>query len=36
MIIWLEAIKEYGETNINGHYSVSYGILFDKTANTRE
>ncbi|KAK0492737.1 costars domain-containing protein [Armillaria luteobubalina] len=30
------AIKEHGSLNIDGKSSVSYGILFDKTANTLE
>jgi len=34
-MIWLEAIKDYG-SNKDGYYSVSYGILFDKTVDTRE
>ena len=36
MILLLEAIEEYGEINANGNSSVPYGILFEKTANTRE
>ena len=32
----LEAIQDYGTVNTNGNNSVAYGILFDKTANTRE
>ena len=32
---WSDAIKEYGTTNSDGKYSVAYGVLFDKTANTR-
>ncbi|KAJ7901665.1 costars domain-containing protein [Mycena leptocephala] len=31
-----DAIKEYGTVNSDGHCSVSYGMLFDKTANTLE
>ncbi|KAF9474612.1 hypothetical protein BDN70DRAFT_815398 [Pholiota conissans] len=31
-----EAIKDHGTVNADGHSSVSYGILFDKTANTLE
>ncbi|KAK0205821.1 costars domain-containing protein [Desarmillaria ectypa] len=31
-----EAIKEHGSLNPNGKSSVSYGVLFDKTANTLE
>ena len=31
-----EAIKDYGTVNSDGRYSVAYGILFDKTANTRK
>ncbi|KAF9064559.1 costars domain-containing protein, partial [Rhodocollybia butyracea] len=30
-----DAIKEYGSLDSEGKYSVAYGILFDKTANTR-
>ncbi|KAJ3909702.1 costars domain-containing protein [Lentinula edodes] len=32
----LDAIKEYGLINSEGKHSASYGILFDKTANTLE
>lgn len=35
-MIWLEAIKDHGNINTEGKSSVSYGILFDETANTRE
>ncbi|KAK0463140.1 costars domain-containing protein, partial [Desarmillaria tabescens] len=31
-----EAIKEHGSLNTDGKSSVSYGVLFDKTANTLE
>ncbi|RDB20342.1 Costars family protein ABRACL [Hypsizygus marmoreus] len=31
-----DAIKEFGTSNADGKTSVSYGILFDKTANTLE
>ncbi|KAK7038872.1 hypothetical protein VNI00_010502 [Paramarasmius palmivorus] len=31
-----DAIKEHGSPNADGKYAVSYGILFDKTANTLE
>jgi len=31
-----EAIQQYGTANADGQSSVSYGILFDKTANTLE
>ncbi|KAK0231594.1 costars domain-containing protein [Armillaria fumosa] len=31
-----DAIKEHGSLNTDGKSSVSYGILFDKTANTLE
>ncbi|KAH8827703.1 costars domain-containing protein [Flagelloscypha sp. PMI_526] len=31
-----DTIKENGSTNSDGKYSVSYGILFDKTQNTLE
>ncbi|KAF9031359.1 hypothetical protein BDZ89DRAFT_625923 [Hymenopellis radicata] len=31
-----DAIKEYGSKNGDGLYSVSYGVLFEKTANTLE
>jgi hypothetical protein len=31
-----DAIKDYGTLNGDGQSSVSYGILFDKTADTRE
>lgn len=31
-----DAIKEHGTTNSDGKYSVAYGVLFDKTANTLE
>ncbi|TFK64029.1 hypothetical protein BDN72DRAFT_963512 [Pluteus cervinus] len=31
-----DAIKEHGTVDGNGNYSVSYGILFDKTANILE
>jgi len=31
----LEAIKEFGSVNSDGKKSISYGLLFDKTANTR-
>ena len=34
-IFWPDAIKEYGTANSDGKYSVAYGVLFDKTANTR-
>jgi hypothetical protein len=30
-----DAIKEYGSINEDGNSSVAYGVLFDKTANTR-
>jgi hypothetical protein len=30
----LDAIKESGTENADGKISVSYGVLFDKTANT--
>ena len=36
IMIWSEAIKEHGSINTEGNNSVSYGILFDKTADTRE
>lgn len=32
----IDAIKEYGTVNSDGRSSCAYGILFDKTANTRE
>ena len=33
----LEAIKEHGTVNSDGTtYSISYGILFDKTQDTRK
>jgi hypothetical protein len=35
-MIWLDAIKDHGNANIEGIFSVSYGILFEKTADTRE
>lgn len=35
-MIWLDAIKDYGNENIEGNYSVSYGVLFEKTTDTRE
>jgi len=31
-----KAIKDHGNINTEGKSSVSYGILFDKTANTLE
>ncbi|KAJ7628565.1 costars domain-containing protein, partial [Roridomyces roridus] len=31
-----DAIKNYGTVNADGHSSVSYGILFDKTVNDLE
>ncbi|KAF5309186.1 hypothetical protein D9619_012741 [Psilocybe cf. subviscida] len=31
-----DAIKEFGTANAEGKTSVSYGVLFDKTANTLE
>ncbi|KAF8812678.1 hypothetical protein BYT27DRAFT_7086743, partial [Phlegmacium glaucopus] len=31
-----KAIKDYGTVNTDGNSSISYGILFDKTANTLE
>ncbi|GLB33205.1 putative costars [Lyophyllum shimeji] len=31
-----DAIKEFGTANADGTTSVSYGVLFDKTANTLE
>lgn len=31
-----EAISDYGSVNSDGKKSVSYGILFDKTADTCE
>ncbi|PPQ79481.1 hypothetical protein CVT26_015217, partial [Gymnopilus dilepis] len=34
--ILTKAIKDYGAVNSDGRYSVAYGILFDKTANTLE
>ncbi|KAJ3860071.1 costars domain-containing protein, partial [Lentinula novae-zelandiae] len=34
--ILIGAIKEYGSINSEGKHSASYGILFDKTANTLE
>ena len=33
--ILLDAIKEYGSRNGEGRYSCSYGVLFNKTADTR-
>lgn len=33
--ILVAAIKQYGSLNAEGKYSVEYGVLFDKTANTR-
>ncbi|KAK7438902.1 hypothetical protein VKT23_017829 [Stygiomarasmius scandens] len=36
IVILKDAIKENGSKNSDGKYSVSYGILFDKTANTLE
>jgi len=30
------AIKDYGNANIDGNFSVSYGVLFEKTADTLE
>ncbi len=33
--MYSDAIKEYGSKNSDGKYSVTYGILFEKTANTR-
>ncbi|KAJ4485428.1 costars domain-containing protein [Lentinula aciculospora] len=35
VMILKDAIKEYGSVNSEGKYSVSYGVLFDKTANTQ-
>ena len=34
--ILVAAIKEYGSVNAEGQTSVKYGVLFDKTANTRQ
>ncbi|KAI3610093.1 costars family protein-like protein [Moniliophthora roreri] len=31
-----DAIKKYGSQNADGRYAVSYGVLFDKTANDLE
>jgi len=31
-----KAIKEFGSVNADGNTSISYGVLFDKTANTLE
>ncbi|KAJ3759713.1 costars domain-containing protein, partial [Lentinula raphanica] len=31
-----DAIKDYGTKDSQGRYSVAFGILFDKTANTLE
>lgn len=31
-----DAIKQYGTVGSDGKSSVAYGILFDKTANTRQ
>jgi len=31
-----DAIKEFGSLNSDGRFSISYGVLFDKTANTLE
>ncbi|KIJ96469.1 hypothetical protein K443DRAFT_682322 [Laccaria amethystina LaAM-08-1] len=31
-----DAIKEHGTTNPDGKFSIAYGVLFDKTANTLE
>ncbi|THU86772.1 hypothetical protein K435DRAFT_359753 [Dendrothele bispora CBS 962.96] len=36
IVILKDAIKEHGSKNSDGHSSVAYGILFDKTANTLE
>lgn len=35
LLILIKAIKEHGSVNAAGQASVSYGVLFDKTANTR-
>ncbi|KAF8189658.1 costars domain-containing protein [Pholiota molesta] len=32
----LKTIKDYGSVNADGHTSATYGILFDKTADTLE
>ncbi|KIY64286.1 hypothetical protein CYLTODRAFT_425359, partial [Cylindrobasidium torrendii FP15055 ss-10] len=29
------AIKEHGEAGADGKYAAKYGVLFEKTANTR-
>ncbi|KAF8959543.1 costars domain-containing protein [Flammula alnicola] len=31
-----KAIKDYGSVNADGHSTVAYGILFEKTADTLE
>ena len=31
-----DAIKQYGSMDDEGNSSIAYGVLFDKTANTRE
>lgn len=34
--ILVAAIKQHGSRNDSGKHSVEYGVLFDKTANTRK
>ena len=36
IVIWLDAIKDHGSVDIEGRNTILYGILFEKTANTRE
>ncbi|KAG5724441.1 hypothetical protein E4T56_gene15890 [Termitomyces sp. T112] len=31
-----DAIKEFGTVSADGNYNISYGLLFEKTANTLE
>ncbi|KAJ3710846.1 costars domain-containing protein, partial [Lentinula raphanica] len=31
-----DAIKDYGTKDSKGRYTIAYGVLFDKTANTLE
>ncbi|KAJ3820110.1 costars domain-containing protein [Lentinula raphanica] len=31
-----DAIKDYGTKDSQGRYTIAYGVLFDKTANTLE
>ncbi|KAF8890410.1 costars domain-containing protein, partial [Infundibulicybe gibba] len=34
--ILIDAIKEFGSPNASGQSSISYGVLFNKTADTLE